>query len=734
MALFDLRSLILVGLISSLLLALAVLLISQRARDQPSVRAWALGASLSAAGALALGLRDGMPEVLAVMIVNGTLVAGLCWLYFGHRLYLGLPRGRRWDVPLALLVALVAAYFSAVQPSLPHRIVILSGLMAVLDLMAAHLLLTAAGPQRRMDRSMLIIVGLMHLLRGFVWMTRAVSTSLAPIGNDPMQVNSVIERLAYGGFTLFNIGLTVGLCSLVVSRSQAKLQASEERYRGLVEQAADGIFMSDAAGNYTDVNAAGAQMLGYRQHELIRLNIRDVLVAEDAARYPNDTSHYEGGRTATAQWRFRRKDGSSFIGEVVGRPLSDGRLLGVLRDVTQHKEAEAALVQAKLAAEAANRAKSMFVSHMSHEIRTPMNAIVGMAYLMRRDPVTARQASQLDKINRAAEHLLEIVNDILDLSKIEAGRITLEQRPFRLDDVEQTLVNLAADRAREKGLMFNIDFHALPPALVGDRTRLAQALLNFLSNAVKFTQRGSICLTAKVLDDTADGVRVRFEVRDTGIGISAEQQTRLFGAFEQADSSTTRRYGGTGLGLTITRQLAQLMSGDSGVVSSLGEGSTFWLTAWFGKADVVPVSTVAGELADPAPAEFSSHRGRKVLLVEDEPINQLVATAMLDSVGLVYDLAQNGRQAVDLAQRHAYDLILMDVFMPEMDGMEATRHIRAMARHLHTPILAMTANAFDDDRKACAAAGMNDFIDKPVQPPRLFATLRFWLEQPIAQG
>ncbi len=383
-------------------------------------------------------------------------------------------------------------------------------------------------------------------------------------------------------------------------------------------------------------------------------------------------------------------------------------------------------------AEAANRAKSTFLANMSHEIRTPMNGILGMAHLMRRGEVALRQAEQLDKITASGNHLLGIINDILDLSKIEAGKLVLEQKDFALADMLHTTCAVIGDAVAAKGLKLFMKVSGMPEALHGDPTRLSQALVNYLSNALKFTAHGSITFSGRILEEADTGYLLRFEIIDTGIGIAADQKVRLFEAFEQADSSTTRKYGGTGLGLTITRRIAQLMGGEVGVDSTPGQGSTFWLTARLGKGQKAAAIAIGQSNESAETILRREHRGKRVLLAEDDPINQEVALILLQEVGLTPDLAENGAQALRRAEQNNYDLILMDVHMPAMDGIEATLAIRRVAGRRAVPIVAMTASVFDDDRERCLAAGMNDFITKPVDPDKLFATLLKWLARPRA--
>ena len=327
---------------------------------------------------------------------------------------------------------------------------------------------------------------------------------------------------------------------------------------------------------------------------------------------------------------------------------------------------------------------------------------------------------------------LGIINDILDFSKIEAGKLQLLEDKVDVRVLPVNVCSMVAESANAKGIQLKTEVDFLPPLLLGDRTRLTQALLNLVSNAVKFTQTGSVTVRANKVGEDADSVSIRFEVIDTGIGISLDAIKRLFHPFEQADSSTVRSFGGTGLGLAITRRLAQLMGGDAGVESVFGKGSTFWITVRLQKIDGDNVDAALSAGSDVVAHLKAKFVGTRILLVEDNEINQVIAQEILKDADLICDIANDGEEAVSIlltAQAGSYALVLMDMQMPKMDGITATKLIRQMETGQDLPIVAMTANAFNEDEERCIAAGMNDFVSKPVDPDKLYSTLLKWLDR-----
>ena len=666
-------------------------------------------------------------------------------------------------------------------------------------------------------------------------------------------------------------------------RAEERLRETEQFFRSVLELAPDGLMVADAAGIIRLANAQCEKLFGYTREELIGQPVEALVPADVRSRHPAMREAFHRAPAARAMGASRelrglRKDGSLFPAEIGLSPLparqgEEAQVAVSIRDITERKEQENALKQAKAKAEEATEMKSMFLANMSHEIRTPMNAIIGLSHLALKTPLNPKQRDYVSKVHNAGTSLLAVINDILDFSKIEAGKLDLETTDFKLDEVISSVTTLTAQKAHEKGLEFLAHVApGIPEHLLGDPLRLGQILTNFVNNAVKFTERGEIRLNIELLERTGEKVQLKFSVRDTGIGMTREQSAKLFQPFTQADMSTTRKHGGTGLGLTISRRLVELMGGRIWLESEPGVGSTFLFTVWLGvgaekgTGKIVPerlaqlrvlivddnpaareilqepLSTVAnrvdtvasgaeaiaavrrhdasepydivfmdwrmpgmdgllasrhiksdetlahqpaivlvtafgreevreeaerlqldgflvkpvtksmivdtlvnvfahvGEQAAPSAAgeQEVRLRGARILLVEDNEINQQIALELLEGAGAVVKVAGNGRVAVETLsngpQPPPFDVVLMDLQMPEMDGYQATAKLRSDPRFATLSIIAMTAHATIEERQRCLASGMNDHISKPIDPAMLYETVgRFYKRVPATQ-
>ncbi|MBB4843685.1 PAS domain S-box-containing protein [Paucibacter oligotrophus] len=653
-------------------------------------------------------------------------------------------------------------------------------------------------------------------------------------------------------------------------------QDREDLINHIIESSPLSFMLSDRSGRVLMVNQAYYQYFGVNKAELGSLMAQEFYVDKQQRQILLDTLRRDGV-VVNAEVHFRRRDGGDFwvyLSLSALQQAGKDLMCGWCVDITDHKLAQENLQRAKELADEAAQSKSLFLANMSHEIRTPMNAVIGLSELMSRTELNPRQRDYLDKIKHSGQHLLGILNDILDFSKVESGMLVAEQLSFELETVMQNLANLISQKAQDKGL--ELIFHIatdVPPRLRGDPLRLGQILINYANNAIKFTEHGEINISVTVQQPAsgpADPITLRFEVRDTGVGLSPEQMSRLFQSFSQADSSTTRKYGGTGLGLAISKRLAELMGGQAGVHSAPDMGATFWFSAQLGveaavdspaqaparleacRALVVDDNSNAAEVLQqmledlglrvascpsgkaallaldqaaqeqipfelvlldwqmpemdgiqtatrirernyarpPLQIMVTAHgredvyeqaraagigevlhkpvtptmllatlnrllspssrlpagppganeaeaalqrllaplRGARLLLVEDNELNQQVASELLEDAGFVVEIAGDGCQALESLGKQRYDLVLMDMQMPVMDGVTATREIRRLGQHPHLPILAMTANAMQADRDRCLDAGMNDFLSKPIEPSELWSALARWIQ------
>ena len=745
--------------------ALIMLVVLRTRKTYPGFGFWTASIAFLALGAAML-IPGALPKIWFVAVLrNGFLLGGLLLLLRGVLVFRGLRVSYRWDALFAITFLLVFGYYSLDPSQLNTRIVIYCALAGILSITTAILTLRNRAPYFGSNDVMLALWLLIYGTLNFFRIAHELS--------DPDVITAFEALSGFGSYYALAQILTVQLMTLTLISmnsqrieyeyrvSESHLRERERQLRAMGDNLPDGFVYQFELGEnkrgFSYISAGVEKMLGLKPADLMNdaKPLFDLMAPDSYAQYIQDEercfreqSQYSGVLQFNSA--SDRKVWLHVRSAPMQAPNGEPVWAGVAVDITKLKETEAelqrhrnhleamiderttALIDAKQAAEAANLAKGSFLANMSHEIRTPMNAVIGLSELLLRKHQEPETADKIGKIRTAGKHLLGIINDILDFSKIEAGKLQLLEDKVDVRVLPVNVCSMVAESANAKGIQLKTEVDFLPPLLLGDRTRLTQALLNLVSNAVKFTQTGSVTVRANKVGEDADSVSIRFEVIDTGIGISLDAIKRLFHPFEQADSSTVRSFGGTGLGLAITRRLAQLMGGDAGVESVFGKGSTFWITVRLQKIDGDNVDAALSAGSDVVAHLKAKFVGTRILLVEDNEINQVIAQEILKDADLICDIANDGEEAVSIlltAQAGSYAVVLMDMQMPKMDGITATKLIRQMETGQDLPIVAMTANAFNEDEERCIAAGMNDFVSKPVDPDKLYSTLLKWLDR-----
>ncbi len=525
--------------------------------------------------------------------------------------------------------------------------------------------------------------------------------------------------------------------SLAAREALREAAEANSLVRSLINGTEDLIYYKDADGVYQGCNHRFADLLGFAEEEIVGKTDADLVEPQRARAYrASDMQALTSWDALKSEEWIVDGDGRRRLLETVKTVFrhSEGKalgILGVVRDVTERKEAEERMRELAESAERATRMKSAFLANMSHEIRTPMNGVLGMTEILLRTELTADQRNSLEMVRSSGEALLAVLNDILDISKIEAGHMELEEIPFDLHETIVGAAQLFSVRARERGTDLSVDVASdVPRGVRGDPTRLRQVLSNLVGNAVKFTREGRIRVTARAEEVGREEARVRISVRDTGVGIAPEERETIFREFTQADSSTTREYGGSGLGLTISRHLVALMGGDLKVESEPGKGSDFFFTLTMPLRDGAASAPGAADDLDSAlagrPLPGFGEPPLRVLVAEDNAVNQQVAAGLLRKWGYEVSVAGNGREAIEALEVDVPDIVLMDVQMPEIDGLEATKRIREDPRFRALPILALTAHVLPQERAECQEAGMNDYLPKPFKPDQLAERVRYW--------
>jgi PAS domain S-box-containing protein len=785
----DFQTLLAVSGMLSVAAAIVMVATWARQSTQAGFGWWTAGIAGLAVGSLLFPLSASAASGWLVLLRNVALIVGLACIPYGIEVFRGRHPPRAWLLAGVASFVVPFAWLSFAPAAVNARVVLFSLFVSVIAFLTVWSVLRSRPPYFGSSDVLLAlgmaVQGVFSLARLAHHLPGPGTPGLPLEASGMLAVNVMLQIVIVQLVTLTLLSMNsqrIAYENRVVQRrlrndirgrerTEAELRESKHRLNTILDGVEAYIYIKDRDYRYQYLNKHSCEVLGLDCDELIGLSdydlmpvdiaaanrARDVLVIEHGERVVHEDQVTPAGTKESIpilSVKIPLRDESGHIYGLCGIATDTSLLKRAqvelenyrsrLEEIVETRTRELETVNRELTrqkeqAECATKAKSQFLASMSHEIRTPLSGILGFTHLLRQSATEPGQVDRLKKISTAGEHLLAVINDILDFARIESGELVLEARDVDLRGITGNVLSMITEQANAKGIELRAEQGVLPRCVQGDATRLTQALLNLAGNAIKFTERGTVTMRTSVASQTQDAVTVRFDVTDTGIGIAPHEMLRLFEPFQQADSSTTRRFGGTGLGLSITRRLAELMGGEAGAESTLGSGSHFWFTATL-RVDATSnrpryrtsnLVAAAQRIAQ----EFNESR---VLLVEDDTLNQEVGKALLHHAGLVVDVAGDGAKAIERLQAadpDTYAVVLMDMQMPRMDGLEATHRIRAIPGFAQLPIIAMTANAFGEDRERCRAAGMNDFVSKPIEPEVLYATLHAWLgRRPAACG